>query len=132
MSRKDIPRASMPNSNTAELLVRCLENEGVKYIFGVPGEEILDLLDALSRSESIRLVTTRHEQGAAFMADVYGRLSTYPGVCMATLEPGATNLITGIADAQSCHPTRTEHQASARRNPTSRKTRRLRVDRGGR
>lgn len=88
-----------PDTNAAELLVRCLENEGVKYVFGVPGEEILDLLDALSRSESIQFVTTRHEQGAAFMADVYGRLSTYPGVCMATLGPGATNLITGIADA---------------------------------
>ncbi|MEO6458573.1 MAG: acetolactate synthase large subunit [Chloroflexia bacterium] len=88
-----------PSTNAAELLVRCLENEGVKYVFGVPGEEILDLLDALSRSESIQFVTTRHEQGAAFMADVYGRLSTYPGVCMATLGPGATNLITGIADA---------------------------------
>ncbi|MBF6614337.1 MAG: acetolactate synthase large subunit [Chloroflexi bacterium] len=86
-------------ANAAELLVRCLENEGVKYIFGVPGEEILDLLDALSRSRSVKFVTTRHEQGAAFMADVYGRLSTYPGVCMATLGPGATNLITGIADA---------------------------------
>ena len=85
--------------NAAELLVRCLENEGVKYVFGVPGEEILDLLDALSRSRSVKFVTTRHEQGAAFMADVYGRLSTYPGVCMATLGPGATNLITGIADA---------------------------------
>ena len=87
------------HANAAELLVRCLENEGVKYVFGVPGEEILDLLDALSRSPSVKLVTTRHEQGAAFMADVYGRLSTYPGVCMATLGPGATNLITGIADA---------------------------------
>src|SRR5207237_9267398 len=59
----------------------------------------LDLLDALSRSARIRLIVTRHEQGAAFMADVYGRLSTYPGVCLATLGPGATNLITGIADA---------------------------------
>ena len=85
--------------NGADLLVRCLENEGVKYVFGLPGEEILDLLDALSRSDTIRFVTTRHEQGAAFMADVYGRLSTYPGVCLATLGPGATNLITGIADA---------------------------------
>ena len=85
--------------NGADLLVRCLENEGVKYVFGLPGEEILDLLDALSRSETIRFVTTRHEQGAAFMADVYGRLSTYPGVCLATLGPGATNLITGIGDA---------------------------------
>ena len=85
--------------NAAELLVRCLENEGVRYVFGVPGEEILDLLDALSRSSTNSLLT-RHEQGAAFMADVYGRLSTYPGVCLATLGPGATNLITGIADAK--------------------------------
>ncbi|HEX9987542.1 MAG TPA: acetolactate synthase large subunit [Chloroflexia bacterium] len=100
MSSSDISRTtSTQGGNTAELLVRCLENEGVKYIFGVPGEEILDLLDALSRSEAIQFVTTRHEQGAAFMADVYGRLSTYPGVCLATLGPGATNLITGIADA---------------------------------
>ncbi len=90
---------STPNANAAELLVRCLENEGVKYVFGVPGEEILNLLDALSRSRSIQFITTRHEQGAAFMADVYGRLSTYPGVCLATLGPGATNLITGIGDA---------------------------------
>src|SRR5207237_9418116 len=59
----------------------------------------LDLLDALSRSARITFVVTRHEQGAAFMADVYGRLSTYPGVCLATLGPGATNLITGVADA---------------------------------
>src|SRR5919201_3885251 len=85
--------------NAAELLVRCLENEGVRYVFGLPGEEILDLLEALSRSPSINFVVTRHEQGAAFMADVYGRLSTYPGVCLATLGPGATNLITGVADA---------------------------------
>jgi acetolactate synthase-1/2/3 large subunit len=89
-----------PKNNAAELLVRCLENEGVEYIFGLPGEEILDLLDALSRSEKIKLIVARHEQGAAFMADVYGRLTSYPGVCLATLGPGATNLITGIADAQ--------------------------------
>lgn len=86
--------------NVSDLMVRCLENEGVRYIFGVPGEENLDFLDALSRSEQIRFITVRHEQGAAFMADVYGRLSTYPGVCLATLGPGATNLITGVADAQ--------------------------------
>ena len=84
----------------SDLLVRALENEGVRYIFGVPGEENLDTLDSLSRSDQIRFVTTRHEQGAAFMANVYGRLSTYPGVCLATLGPGATNLITGVADAQ--------------------------------
>ena len=81
-----------------ELIVKCLENEGVDYIFGVPGEENMDLLDALLGS-SIRFVTTRHEQGAAFMADVYGRLTGKPGVCLATLGPGATNLITGVADA---------------------------------
>ena len=82
-----------------DLFVRCLENEAVCYIFGVPGEENLDFMDSLSRSERITFVTTRHEQGAAFMANVYGRLSTYPGVCLATLGPGATNLITGVADA---------------------------------
>ncbi len=86
--------------NVSELFVQCLENEGVEYIFGLPGEENLDLMDALSRSRQITFVTTRHEQGAAFMANVYGRLSTYPGVCLATLGPGATNLITGVADAQ--------------------------------
>jgi acetolactate synthase I/II/III large subunit len=85
---------------TADLLVECLENEGVRYIFGVPGEENLNLMEALAESEGIRFVTTRHEGGAAFMADVYGRLSTYPGVCLATLGPGATNLLTGVADAQ--------------------------------
>lgn len=81
-----------------ELIVKCLENEGVAYIFGVPGEENMDLLDALLDS-SIRFITTRHEQGAAFMADVYGRLTGKAGVCLATLGPGATNLITGVADA---------------------------------
>ncbi|HEY7908224.1 MAG TPA: thiamine pyrophosphate-binding protein, partial [Thermomicrobiales bacterium] len=85
---------------TADLLVECLENEGVRYIFGVPGEENLNLMEALAESATIRFVTTRHEGGAAFMADVYGRLSTYPGVCLATLGPGATNLLTGVADAQ--------------------------------
>jgi acetolactate synthase-1/2/3 large subunit len=82
----------------SELIVKCLENEGVGYIFGVPGEENMDLLDALLGS-SIRFVMTRHEQGAAFMADVYGRLTGKAGVCLSTLGPGATNLITGVADA---------------------------------
>ena len=85
---------------TADLLVACLENEGVRYLFGVPGEENLNLMEALAGNTAIRFVTTRHEGGAAFMADVYGRLSTYPGVCLATLGPGATNLLTGVADAQ--------------------------------
>lgn len=82
----------------AELLVRCLENEGVTTIFGIPGEENLDMMDALLES-GIRFVVTRHEQGAAFMADVYGRLTGRAGVCLSTLGPGATNLVTGVADA---------------------------------
>jgi acetolactate synthase-1/2/3 large subunit len=83
----------------SDLFVKCLENEGVRYIFGVPGEENLDVMESLAHSDQINFVTTRHEQGAAFMANVYGRLSTYPGVCLATLGPGATNLIIGVADA---------------------------------
>lgn len=86
----------------AQLFVRCLENEGIEYIFGIPGEENLDLMDALQDSP-IRFITTRHEQGAAFMADVYGRLTGRAGVCLATLGPGATNLITGVADANMDH-----------------------------
>ena len=86
--------------NAAQLLVRCLENEGVRYVFGIPGEETLDLNAALEDSDKIQFVLTRHEQAAAFMADVYGRLSSFPGVCLATLGPGATNLLTGVADAQ--------------------------------
>ena len=86
--------------NTAELLVKCLENEGVQVIFGIPGEENLAMMNAIARS-SIRFITVRHEQGAAFMADVYGRLTGHAGVCLATLGPGATNLITGVADANS-------------------------------
>jgi acetolactate synthase-1/2/3 large subunit len=82
----------------AELFVKCLENEGVEYIFGIPGEENLDVMDALLDSK-IQFILTRHEQGAAFMADVYGRLTGQAGVCLATLGPGATNLVTGVADA---------------------------------
>jgi acetolactate synthase-1/2/3 large subunit len=88
--------------NAAQLFVKCLENEGVEYIFGVPGEENLDFMDALLESR-IRFVTTRHEQGAAFMADVYGRLTGRAGVCLSTLGPGATNLVTGVADANMDH-----------------------------
>ena len=82
----------------AELFVKCLENEGVEIVFGVPGEENVDIMDALLDSP-IKFITTRHEQGAAFMADVYGRLTCKAGVCLSTLGPGATNLITGVADA---------------------------------
>ena len=84
--------------NAAQWLVRCLEHEGVDLVFSVPGEENLDVLDALADSR-IRLVVTRHEQSAAFMADVHGRLTGRAGVCLSTLGPGATNLLTGIADA---------------------------------
>jgi acetolactate synthase I/II/III large subunit len=82
----------------SELLVRCLENEGVEFIFGIPGEENIDVMDALLDSP-IRFITVHHEQGAAFMADVYGRLTGRAGVCLSTLGPGATNLMTGFADA---------------------------------
>ena len=84
--------------NGAELLVSALENEGVQQIFGVPGEENLDLVEALRRS-SIKLVLTRHEQAAAFMAATHGRLTGKPGVCLSTLGPGALNLATGAAYA---------------------------------
>jgi acetolactate synthase-1/2/3 large subunit len=86
----------------AELFIRCLENEGVEYVFGIPGEENLDLMDALLDSP-VRFVTTRHEQAAAFMADVYGRLTGRAAVCLSTLGPGATNLVTGVADANMDH-----------------------------
>ena len=88
----------------AELLVKCLENEGVEWIFGVPGEENIDVMDALLDSP-IKFITARHEQCAAFMADVYGRLTGKAGVCLSTLGPGATNLITDVADADmDCAP----------------------------
>ncbi len=85
--------------NASALLVKALENEGVEVIYGVPGEENLDFLEAL-RQSTISLILTRHEQGAAFMAATYGRLTGKPGVCLATLGPGATNLVTGAAYAQ--------------------------------
>lgn len=85
--------------NAAELFVKALENEGVEYIFALPGEENLLFLEAIRKS-SIKLVLTRHEQGAGFMAATYGRLTEKPGVCLATLGPGATNLVTPAAFAQ--------------------------------
>ncbi|AKN31466.1 acetolactate synthase [Clostridium carboxidivorans P7] len=84
--------------STSELIVKCLENENVEYIFGIPGEENIAFMNVLKNS-SIKFITTRHEQGAAFMADVYGRLTGKSGVCLSTLGPGATNLMTGVADA---------------------------------
>ncbi|TDF34762.1 acetolactate synthase large subunit [Alteromonadaceae bacterium M269] len=86
-------------TKASDLLVQCLENEGIEYIYGVPGEENADFMMSLEKSDKITFVLTRHEQGAAFMAEVYGRLTGNPAACLATLGPGATNLITGVADA---------------------------------
>jgi acetolactate synthase I/II/III large subunit len=86
--------------DVAELIVRCLENEGVSHVFGIPGEENIRLVDALSRS-SIRYILVRHEQAASFMAEVYGRLTGNAGVCSATLGPGAINPLLGVADAST-------------------------------
>ncbi len=82
----------------ANLLVKCLENEGVKFVFGLPGEENIHIVDSLNGS-SIRFILVRHEQAASFMADMYGRVTSMAGVCLATLGPGAINLLLGTADA---------------------------------
>ncbi len=82
----------------SDLFIKALENEGVEYIFGIPGEENLDLLNSL-KNYSIQFILTRHEQGAGFMAATYGRLTGKVGVCLATLGPGATNLVTPAAYA---------------------------------
>src|SRR4051794_9272272 len=87
-----------PQVEAARLLVRCLEAEGVEYVFGIPGEENIHFVDALNDS-SIRYILVRHEQGAAFMAEIYGRLTGKAGVASATLGPGAINLQLGVADA---------------------------------
>jgi acetolactate synthase-1/2/3 large subunit len=83
----------------SDLFIKCLEAEGVEYIFGIPGEETNDIVISLSGSKKIKFILVRHEQGAAFMADVYGRLTQKVGVCLSTLGPGATNLTTGVANA---------------------------------
>ncbi len=80
------------------MFVECLEAEGVRYVFGIPGEETLDLSESLSDSD-IDFIPVRHEQGGAYMADAYGRLTGRAGVCLGTLGPGATNLVTAVADA---------------------------------
>ncbi len=96
--KKQAPRQS--SITAAQLLVQCLENEGVKYAFGIPGEENIHVIDALN-SSSIRFVLVRHEQAASFMADIYGRLTGQAGVCVGTLGPGAINLLLGTADANT-------------------------------
>src|SRR5947209_9562571 len=82
----------------SDVFVECLEAEGVEYVFGIPGEETLDLNESLAAS-SVQFVPVRHEQGGAYMADAYGRLTGRAGVCLGTLGPGATNLVTAVADA---------------------------------
>jgi acetolactate synthase-1/2/3 large subunit len=88
----------MSDRKASEVFVECLEAEGVEYVFGIPGEETLDLNESLADS-SINFVLVRHEQGGAYMADAYGRLTGRAGVCLGTLGPGATNLVTAVADA---------------------------------
>ena len=88
----------MAARTAAQVFVQCLESEGVRHVFGIPGEETLDLNEALADS-SIEFVPVRHEQGGAYIADVYGRLTGRAGVCLGTLGPGATNLVTAVADA---------------------------------
>ena len=101
MSTRDaiVSETTSTRLRSSDLLVKALENEGVDYVFGVPGEENLDFLDSL-RTSKIRLILTRHEQAAGFMAATYGRLTGKAGVCLATLGPGATNLVTAAAYAQ--------------------------------
>ncbi|HEY3775101.1 MAG TPA: acetolactate synthase large subunit [Solirubrobacteraceae bacterium] len=88
----------MSTRKASDVFVQCLEAEGVQYVFGIPGEETLDLNESLADS-SVRFVPVRHEQGGAYMADAYGRLTGRAGVCLGTLGPGATNLVTAVADA---------------------------------
>jgi len=88
----------VPKRKASDVFVECLEAEGVKHVFGIPGEETLDLNESLSRS-SIDFVPVRHEQGGGYMADTYGRLTGHAGVCLGTLGPGALNLTTPVADA---------------------------------
>src|ERR1700679_4010168 len=95
-----IIRGGEPMTKASDVFVACLEQEGVEYVFGVPGEENLAFLDSLSRSTKIKLILTRHEQGAGFMAATYGRHTGKAGVCVATLGPGATNFVTAAAYAQ--------------------------------
>src|ERR671925_1897111 len=89
---------SMQARRASDVFVECLEAEGVKYVFGIPGEETLDLNQSLANS-SVSFIPVRHEQGGAYMADMYGRLTGRAGVCLGTLGPGAMNLVTAVADA---------------------------------
>jgi acetolactate synthase I/II/III large subunit len=101
MKKKVVEKVTSSEKPTvAKLIVKCFENEGVKYVFGIPGEENIHLIDALHNS-SIRFILVRHEQAASFMADMYGRVTGTAGVCVGTLGPGAINLLLGTADAHT-------------------------------
>ncbi len=91
--------SEIEQKNGAEIIVDCLKADGVQFVFGVIGSSILDLLDVLYRTPEIRYVRAQHEQGAAFMADGYARVTGKPGICTATCGPGVTNMVTGIAGA---------------------------------
>src|SRR5829696_5587327 len=101
-SSRTVPRlgGAFPVSErkASDVFVECLEAEGVRYVFGIPGEETLDLNESLANS-SVSFIPVRHEQGGAYMADMYGRLTGRAGVCLGTLGPGAMNLVTAIGDA---------------------------------
>src|SRR3954451_15438358 len=97
-SGRTLEGESVPARKASDVFVECLEAEGVKYVFGIPGEETLDLNESLANS-SIAFIPVRHEQGGAYMADMYGRLARRAGVCLGTLGTGATNLVTAVADA---------------------------------
>src|SRR5882724_1311108 len=90
-------------NTAAELIVACLEAEGIDYMFSIPGEENIRLVEETAGS-SIRFILARHEQAAVFMAELYGRLTGRAAVCTATLGPGAINLLLGVADAQTDNP----------------------------
>jgi acetolactate synthase-1/2/3 large subunit len=92
----------LSSRRASDLFVECLEAEGVRYVFGIPGEETLDLNESIEDS-GVTFVPVRHEQGGAYMADMYGRLTQHAGVCLGTLGPGATNLVTAVADALLDH-----------------------------
>src|SRR4051794_39436456 len=93
-----VESVQMATRRASDVFVECLEAEGVKHVFGIPGEETLDLNESLDDS-SVEFVPVRHEQGGAYIADVYGRLTGHAGVCLGTLGPGALNLVTAVADA---------------------------------
>ncbi|MDR2708713.1 MAG: acetolactate synthase large subunit, partial [Elusimicrobiota bacterium] len=89
----------METENVAQRVVRILKSRDVEFVFGIPGEENIYLVDAISKQTAVKFILTRHEQGASFMAEVYGRLLQKPAVAIATLGPGAINLLLGTADA---------------------------------